>query len=328
MAELFVNDPGTTLAAGCTALATFIIVTGASGYPTSGNFRIKIDQELMMVTGVSGVTWTVTRGIESTTPTTHLSGAAINHTVTAGGLIAGFSDSTQIGTYASLPSPLRSGTLYMCTDSPYSFVSDGSSWHAYYSGYPVTVPPALSTFTQQNGGTAADQTGGGILFSAARTSAENYRIWDIATPSTPYTIEMGVIGWLAPSGSVGLVWRDGSATSSKMVTFAIKGEETAAINYIAFQKYSDAASFSGYYGGGAGIVNQGASPIWLKVHDDGTNFSVYWSLDGINWTQFDSNRSRTDYLSSVVRVGISIDATATAATSSITEMKLIHWKQS
>jgi hypothetical protein len=328
MAEKFVNDPGTTLASGCSAADATITVTNSSGYPTSGNFRIKIDLELMLVTAVSGVTWTVTRGIESTTATVHLSGAAINHTVTAGGLITGFSESTQIGTYASLPSPPRSGTLYMCTDSAYSFVSDGTNWHAYYSGYPVTVPPVLSTFTQQNGGSAADQTGGGILFTAPYSSGHELRVWDIAVPSTPYTIDIGMVVWISTGGFVGLTWRDGTATSSKQVCFGMAAEETpAAINYLAYNKFSNTSSYNSGYSV-LTLSNQGFSPLWFRVKDDGTNFSIYWSTDNINWVQMDTNKSRTDFLSSVVRVGVFIDAYSGTSSSTTTIAKLIHWKQS
>lgn len=82
--EQFVNDPGTFLTTGCTSSATTITVVNASGYPTSGNFRIKIDDELMIVTSVSGAVWTVTRGAESTTAAAHVGGAAVNHVFTAG----------------------------------------------------------------------------------------------------------------------------------------------------------------------------------------------------------------------------------------------------
>ena len=85
MAEQFVNDPGTILATGCNSSITTIAVGSSAGYPSSGNFRIKIDQEIMIVTAVSGTNWTVTRGAESTTATSHASNASVNHLLTAGG---------------------------------------------------------------------------------------------------------------------------------------------------------------------------------------------------------------------------------------------------
>jgi hypothetical protein len=75
-------------------------------YPGTGNFQIRIDNELTLVTAVSGTTWTVTRGIESTGAASHLNGVAVNHFMTAGGLAQIFSEAggtasiTWAGTWA------------------------------------------------------------------------------------------------------------------------------------------------------------------------------------------------------------------------------------
>jgi hypothetical protein len=69
----------TTLASagGINAAQTTINVTSATGFPLSA-FRIRIDDELMNVTGGFGTTtWTVSRGVNSTTATTHASGQSI-----------------------------------------------------------------------------------------------------------------------------------------------------------------------------------------------------------------------------------------------------------
>jgi len=93
--ELFVNDPGTTLAAAISSTgATTLQVSSGTGYPASGNFRIRIDSEIMIVTGVSGTTWTVTRGAESTAAAVHSNGAIVNHVLTAGGYRQAVADRT------------------------------------------------------------------------------------------------------------------------------------------------------------------------------------------------------------------------------------------
>jgi hypothetical protein len=67
----------TTLAAALTASQTSITVASASGFPTS-QFHIRIDDETMTVTGGFGTTtWTVTRGANSTTASTHLNGQTV-----------------------------------------------------------------------------------------------------------------------------------------------------------------------------------------------------------------------------------------------------------
>jgi Tfp pilus assembly protein PilX len=68
-----------TLAAAISSSQTTITVSSASGFPTSGTFRIRIDDEDMTVTGGQGTTtWTVTRGVNSTTAASHVIGQAVN----------------------------------------------------------------------------------------------------------------------------------------------------------------------------------------------------------------------------------------------------------
>lgn len=85
MAENIANNFQTTLSSGIDDVTTSIGVASATGAP-SENFRIIIDSEIMLVTAVSGTTWTVTRGVESTTAATHSNGANVAHVLTAGGL--------------------------------------------------------------------------------------------------------------------------------------------------------------------------------------------------------------------------------------------------
>lgn len=77
----------TTLAADCTNVATSISVAATTGFPAV-DFVLALDygtadQELVLVTNVSGTTLTVTRGYNSTTAVAHTSGAAIRHVHTA-----------------------------------------------------------------------------------------------------------------------------------------------------------------------------------------------------------------------------------------------------
>jgi hypothetical protein len=69
---------GTTLNGAITNAQTTITVASASGFPTSGNYSIQVDNELMTVTGGQGTTtWTVTRGAGGTSAAAHSSGAAV-----------------------------------------------------------------------------------------------------------------------------------------------------------------------------------------------------------------------------------------------------------
>ena len=89
MAELFKNNASTTLAEALDNSETAVDVTDATLLPTgTGEYRIKVDDEIMIVTSVSSNTLTVTRGAESTTAATHSNGADVLHVLTAGALAA------------------------------------------------------------------------------------------------------------------------------------------------------------------------------------------------------------------------------------------------
>lgn len=69
----------TTLAAAITTTGqTSIQVTSAAGFPGSGNYCFQVDGEVILVTAGQGTTtWTVTRGYNGSTATTHANGATV-----------------------------------------------------------------------------------------------------------------------------------------------------------------------------------------------------------------------------------------------------------
>jgi hypothetical protein len=84
--EQFANNASTTLNGSITNVATTITVRGYSTFPSTPNFRIKIDTEIMLVTaGAGSTTWTVTRAQENTDIASHSAGDKITHVLTAGG---------------------------------------------------------------------------------------------------------------------------------------------------------------------------------------------------------------------------------------------------
>jgi hypothetical protein len=86
VAENLGNDFETTLDGGIDGAVTALDVASATGAPAA-NFRIRVDDELMLVTSKgSGTDWTVERGVEGTTPAAHAGGAVLTHVVTKAGL--------------------------------------------------------------------------------------------------------------------------------------------------------------------------------------------------------------------------------------------------
>lgn len=90
MSEQYANDPGgVTLGSGINNSVTSLGISSATGYPGSGTFRIRIDNEIIIVGAISGTTLSsLTRGAEGTTAASHSSGAAVSLVLTAGSLAA------------------------------------------------------------------------------------------------------------------------------------------------------------------------------------------------------------------------------------------------
>lgn len=80
------NGYQTTLNGAITSGATSLVVTSATGAPAA-NFRLLIDNEIILVTAVSGTTFTITRGVESTTAAAHSSGVTVTQIITLQGLL-------------------------------------------------------------------------------------------------------------------------------------------------------------------------------------------------------------------------------------------------
>lgn len=71
------DTPTTSLTGAITDVATTLTVASTSGFPTAAPFRIKIDNEVLAVVALSGTTWTVSRGQDTTTPAAHSAGATV-----------------------------------------------------------------------------------------------------------------------------------------------------------------------------------------------------------------------------------------------------------
>jgi FtsP/CotA-like multicopper oxidase with cupredoxin domain len=78
-----VNPRTTTRPTATTAGQTSITVASAAGFPATGTYYVRIDNEVLAVTGGQGTTtWTVARGQLGTAAAAHLSGAVVTALVT------------------------------------------------------------------------------------------------------------------------------------------------------------------------------------------------------------------------------------------------------
>lgn len=87
MAEQLSNIGVSTLKYDISDTDTSLEVQNALSFPTTGNFRLRISTELMLVTDVVGAVFTVTRGIEDTDASSHDAHDAVYSPLTKGALI-------------------------------------------------------------------------------------------------------------------------------------------------------------------------------------------------------------------------------------------------
>lgn len=88
MVEIFHNGGVSTLAEDLDASETGVDVVDGSVFPTTGNFRIIIDAEIMLCTARSTNTLTVIRGSEGSTASIHGQDAEVSCVLTKGSLVA------------------------------------------------------------------------------------------------------------------------------------------------------------------------------------------------------------------------------------------------
>lgn len=83
-AEQYANSARSTLNGAINNSVTSLVVASGTPFPSAGNFRLKIDDEIMIVGARSGTTLSsITRGAEGTTAASHADGAAVTSPLTA-----------------------------------------------------------------------------------------------------------------------------------------------------------------------------------------------------------------------------------------------------
>lgn len=88
MPEVWANNPASsTLTASITNSQSTITVASATGWPSTGNFRVQVGTEIMLCTSRSGTTLTVSRGQEGSTAASAASGASVYIPITSGSVV-------------------------------------------------------------------------------------------------------------------------------------------------------------------------------------------------------------------------------------------------
>lgn len=165
----------TTLSAGINNSVTALTVASASAFPSAGQFRIAIGDELLLVTAVVGTTFTVSRGVEGSTAASHSSGATVFHVLTAAGLLRSPGPLTTTGDVSYLASSGAPTRLAAGTDGQYLRYASGLPTANSIqlgdlpSGVGLTANPLsqfAATTSAQLAGVLSDETGTGAAVFA------------------------------------------------------------------------------------------------------------------------------------------------------------------
>lgn len=327
MIEQFANFAASTLDGGINNSVTTLDVIDASSFPATGQFRIKIDSEIMIVTGVSTNTFTVTRAQDGTSAASHLDTAPVTGVLTRDAIQKYRSDNVIYDTIGNRPAAGDEGRLFIPQDGLTIHRDNGSDWDVYGPIRKFVQPPTVASFTWVNQGSATATDQGGIIRLVAPWGvSEQARILKISAPATPYTITACVkfVSTISPATMRwGLVWRESGSGKLVTVNFASFDFFGPGTHYGVVTKWnSETSTNSDYYA----KLNWGNTDcMWLRITDNGTNRISSFSSDGVNFFAIHTV-GRTDFITAN-EVGFFLDPIASVDIFFNPEMHLLSWEQ-
>lgn len=302
--EQYANNASSTLNGAINNSVTSITVLDASSFPSSGDFQIRIENEILKVTAVSSNTLTVVRAQEGTSAASHADTTPVLHILTKQSFLNLIRDSIAKGTYSSRPSASREGQLYLATDNPGIIYRDnGSAWEI-IPGIDGPFPkPDFTKFgtwvNQQNA--SYSQVGDFIRFEddGTNNSGEDLRLRVQSLVGTATaTITLGCRYYCNSRAPLvfGVAFRKSGTGAILGLGFIIR-DGTALKTFLA--RWTDYNTFGTTHL--EQLLDARTDVIYLRGKWTGSsNFEFYVSKDGTKWMKYhtitDSNLSSFDQL--------------------------------
>lgn len=276
------NNATTTLNGSITNSATSITVTSGSVFPSTGNFRLVCEDEIMICTARSSNTLTVTRGAEGTTGASHADLKTITHVLTSDGFDRLGKDSVALwgdSTLAPLNRLVASNGTTLLTSSDFTWTNQGTASVADYNGT--------------------------IALRAPSTSNDQHRILTVAVPSAPWTCIMAVTIFLpgpATSTNCQLGTAIRESGTGKIYSFGLNRQSGNAMRFAIDKWTNNTFNSTPFIANNPICVPQ---IVWFKVEDNNTNLIFYVSTDGVEWIQLFSESRTTHMAGAPDQIGIS-----------------------
>lgn len=272
----YMNNAIDTLDSSITNVATSLNVNDAILFPTKGNFYILIGNEAMLVTAVSGSTFTAIRGVQGTSAVAHESGSLVKG-ITNEGVLSEYHQENWVH-----------GTI----DTPKFTITD-----------PTTgLLSVVTDFTWVNQGSAtALDRDGKIVLTVPADAGEQFRGLFITPPSPPYSIiqawsHLGVNGGIdttSPFPQTELVFRESSTSKMMSIVFMPRGNALERPDRLQVRRMTNNTTFltSAFWQ----TWQFGDGSIWCKIEDDNVDLKFHVGPNGKDWIEVFSE-SRTAHM--------------------------------
>lgn len=291
---------------------TTVVLTSAASFPAAGNFRIRVENEIMKVTGVSSNTLTVVRAQEGTSAASHADTTAVTEVLTASAIDAIRADICQAGALSSLPANEKAGILYIPTGNYDRAVArdTGAAWQrvaaAKYNFQPLS---GLAWVTQ---GTASADDNGNMLtlsspaedFSGSAKVRILKKSLTLVGGACTFTVQYYPTQFQATYTRSGIIMRESS--TGKFYWHLLYGAN--AVNDWAVEYWTDEGTFSSrpVETNNAMMTAMHSFGLWRRIVYDGTNIKSYISGDGKVWYLTHSVAKTTPFTSAPNEIGIAI----------------------
>jgi len=282
--ERLANNAETVLASAVVPADGTITVANPTNFPTEGDFRIAIDNELMLVTSVSGSTFTVTRAIEGTTASNHTESTPLAAILTKEGMQRLISESVDPFAFSRNPYRIQDTNGNLLTASDFTALTGSNT-------------------------TVVDNSDGSISVRFLAPSAtERLPRFVRTAPSTPYTITMATKLTAISAGTVsgpvfGPIFRD--SVNDETLLFRLRPfadlSDRLSVNHLAAEVFQ-ATLFT--------RLRAEPSPsatIWWQIEDDGTNLFWRISANGVDWVEVHTEGRTATMTGAPDQVGFAID---------------------
>ena len=329
--EEVANLAQTTLNGGINNSVTSLVVTSATHFPGDGNFRILVDSEIMLVTAVSGTTFTVTRGAEGTTAASHANLATVTCVTTAGQFDGLRASMVTCINAADVPASSQTSLCRV------HFPKDGTLlWHddtatiVPYSRLRKMKPPANASLTGRwTAATTLTAAGMWYMFCKNTTGGTVLQGYDKLIPSTPFSvITYSVLHHYSYSFQSSFpqcgVYFYESATGKIVSFFTVNGggSDQLQVNYWNSQTSYNSSPWT---------FNQtdfpGGFPFWKKIRYDGTNLQFYASKDGVNWVLCYSAAKNAFFTTAPDYIGIGMNTDGSDISQPFVGLSTLTWEE-